>query len=93
MVSDLIVGGGGYTADYAPWRSDFAKPVVASNPARLDRETGLNTGSNPKTNLELRDRFEVDGSVDLFPEKFLGGKHELKAGHVAVLEGSQRRAA
>ena len=48
MVSDVIVGGGGYTADYAPWRSDFAKPVVASNPARLDRETGLNCGLEPE---------------------------------------------
>ena len=29
MVYDLVVGGGGYTADYAPWRSHFAKPDVS----------------------------------------------------------------
>jgi hypothetical protein len=80
MVYDLVVGGGGYTADYAPWRSKFAKPDVATNPSTFDRETTLNLGTNPKTNLELRDRFEVDSSISLFPESFLGGKHELKAG-------------
>jgi hypothetical protein len=80
MVFNVVVGGGGYTADYAPWRSKFAKPVVKGNPSRLDRETGLNTGANPKTNLELRDRFQVESSVSVFPEKFLGGQHELKAG-------------
>jgi hypothetical protein len=80
MVFNAVVGGGGYTADYAPWRSKFAKPVVKGNPSHLDRETGLNTGSNPKTNLELRDRFQVDSSISVFPEKFLGGQHELKAG-------------
>jgi hypothetical protein len=80
MVYDLVVGGGGYTADYAPWRSKFARPVGPSNPSTLDRETGLNLGSNPKTNLELRDRFEVDSSLSLFPENFLGGRHELKVG-------------
>src|SRR5207249_7964821 len=31
MVFDTVVGGGGYTADYAPWRSKLAKPVVRSN--------------------------------------------------------------
>ena len=80
MVFNTVVGGGGYTADYAPWRSKFANPVVKGNPSHLDRETGLNTGSNPKTNLELRDRFQVDSSISVFPEKFLGGQHELKAG-------------
>jgi hypothetical protein len=80
MVYDLVVGGGGYTADYAPWRSHFAKPDVPSNPTTLDRETGLNGGTNGKTNLELRDRFEVDSSISAFPENFLGGHHELKVG-------------
>jgi len=80
MVYDLVVGGGGYTADYAPWRTHFGNPVTASNPSRMDRETGLNLGSNPKTNLELRDRVELDSSLSVFPDRFLGGKHEMKVG-------------
>jgi hypothetical protein len=80
MVFDAVVGGGGYTADYAPWRSKLAKPVVRSNPSTLDRETNLNLGADQTTNLQFRDRFEVDASVSMFPEQFLGGHHELKFG-------------
>lgn len=80
MVFNVVAGYGGYLADYAPWRSNFAGPVVKGNPPRLDRETGLNLGSNPKTNLEYRDKWQVDSGLGIFPEKFLGGQHELKTG-------------
>jgi hypothetical protein len=80
MVYNLVVGGGGYIADYAPWRSRFAKPVVKGNPSRLDRDTGLNTGANVKTNYEDRERFQVDSGLSVFPERFLGGQHEFKVG-------------
>jgi hypothetical protein len=80
MVFNVVGGYGGYIADYAPWRSKFAKPVVKGNPPRFDRETTLNTGSNQKTNLEYRDKWQVDGGLGIFPEKFLGGQHELKTG-------------
>ena len=43
MVFNVVGGYGGYLADYAPWRSNFAAPAVKGNPARLDRITGLNT--------------------------------------------------
>ena len=32
MVFNLVVGGGGYIADYAPWRSSFANPVAQGEP-------------------------------------------------------------
>jgi hypothetical protein len=80
MVFNVVAGYGGYLADYAPWRSNFAAPVVKGNPPRLDRETGLNLGANPKTNLEHRDKWQVDGGLSMFPEKSFGGQHELKVG-------------
>ncbi len=80
MVFNVVAGYGGYLADYAPWRSNFAKPSVPGNPAKLDRETGLNTGANPKTNLEYRDKWQVDSGLSFFPEKSIGGQHELKVG-------------
>jgi hypothetical protein len=80
MVFNVVAGYGGYLADYAPWRSNFAGPVVKGNPSRLDRETGLNLGANPKTNLEHRDKWQIDSGLSMFPEKFLGGQHELKVG-------------
>jgi hypothetical protein len=80
MVFNVVAGYGGYLADYAPWRSNFANPVVAGNPPRMDRETTLNLGANPKTNLEYRDKWQVDSGLSIFPERFLGGQHELKTG-------------
>ena len=80
MVFNVVAGYGGYLADYAPWRSNFAAPAVKGNPPRLDRETGLNLGANPKTNLEYRDKWQVDSGLSIFPERFLGGQHELKVG-------------
>jgi hypothetical protein len=81
MVFNVVAGYGGYLADYAPWRSKFASPgAVPGNPPRLDRETTLNTGSNQKTNLEYRDKWQVDSGLSIFPERFLGGQHELKTG-------------
>jgi len=80
IVFNVVAGYGGYLADYAPWRSNFAAPVVKGNPPRLDRETGLNLGANPKTNIEYRDKWQVDSGLSFFPERFLGGRHELKTG-------------
>jgi len=80
MVFNIVGGYGGYLADYAPWRSNFAAPVVKGNPARLDRLTSLNLGSNPKTNLEYRDKWQVDSGLSMFPQKDLWGQHEVKVG-------------
>ena len=80
MVFNVVAGYGGYLADYAPWRSNFAGPVENGNPPRMDRETGLNLGANPKTNLEYRDKWQVDSGLSMFPERLFGGQHELKVG-------------
>jgi hypothetical protein len=80
MVFNVVGGYGGYLADYAPWRSNFAGPVVKGNPPRLDRVTGLNLGANPKTNLEYRDKWQVDSGLSMFPQRSFGGQHELKVG-------------
>jgi hypothetical protein len=80
MVFNVVAGYGGYLADYAPWRSKFASQSVPGNPPRFDRETTLNTGANQKTNLEYRDKWQVDSGLAMFPERFLGGQHELKVG-------------
>jgi hypothetical protein len=80
MVFNVVGGYGGYLADYAPWRSNFAAPVVKGNPPRMDRITGLNLGANPKTNLEYRDKWQVDSGLSMFPQRDLWGQHELKVG-------------
>ncbi len=80
MVFNVVGGYGGYLADYAPWRSNFSAPVVKGNPPRMDRITGLNLGANPKTNLEYRDKWQLDSGLSMYPDKFLGGQHEFKVG-------------
>ena len=80
MVFNVVAGYGGFLGDWAPWRSKFAGPVVPGNPPRLDRETGLNLGTNPRDEIEHRDKWQVDSGLSFFPERVLGGKHELKAG-------------
>jgi hypothetical protein len=80
MVFNVVGGYGGYLADYAPWRSNFASPSAKGNPPRTDRITGLNLGANPKTNLEYRDKWQLDGGISLFPQRSFGGQHELKVG-------------
>lgn len=80
IVWNVVAGNGQLKADYAPWRSRFAVPSVAGNPSRFNRETGLNTGAHPFTQLQYRDKWQIDASISMFPEEFLGGSHELKAG-------------
>ena len=80
MVFNVVGGYGGYLADYAPWRSEFAGPVVKGNPPRIDRVTGLNLGANPKTNLEYRDKWQLDSGISIFPQRSFGGQHEFKVG-------------
>lgn len=80
IVWNVVAGNGRLKADYAPWRSRFARPSEPGNPSRFNRETGLNTGAHPFTQLQYRDKWQIDGSVSVFPEEFLGGSHELKAG-------------
>lgn len=79
IVADLIAGWGGNHEDYSVARSAYGK-AVPGNPSKMDIRTGLFTGAGTGSQLNLKDRWQMDGSLSFFPEKFLGGKHELKTG-------------
>jgi hypothetical protein len=76
-----VVGG------YAGWWSDYSSYRQAEKygfplgPSRLDRESGLTTGPNAQnTALRPQDRYMIDAAYSFFPQKFLGGHHQFKAG-------------
>ncbi|MBI1874162.1 MAG: TonB-dependent receptor [Acidobacteria bacterium] len=74
-----VVGGyGGYFADYSAMRNRAY--AIAGNPSRLDRETGVRTGPYEASDQRPRDNWQADGSISFFPERFFGGRHELKTG-------------
>jgi Carboxypeptidase regulatory-like domain/TonB dependent receptor-like, beta-barrel len=79
IVANVNAGYGGNRADYSSTRSKVGA-AVPGNPSRLDRETGLRTGSSEHNNKGYSDRWQVDAGVSFFPEKFLGGRHEMKTG-------------
>lgn len=79
IVANVNAGYGGNRADYSAARSKVGK-AVPGNPSRFDRETGLRTGASDHNSKGFSDRWQVDGSISFFPEKFLGGRHELKSG-------------
>ena len=79
MVANINAGYGGNRSDYSSTRSKVGA-AVPGNPSRLDRETGLRTGSSEHNNKGYSDRWQVDGGISFFPEKFLGGRHEMKTG-------------
>ena len=74
---NVLVGYGGYDADYSAERAGFSRP---GNPSRLDRETGLRTGpaENPRRTPRYRTMF--DGGLSFFPSREVLGKHEMKVG-------------
>ena len=37
-------------------------------------------GANPKTNIEYRDKWQLDSGLSLFPQRSFGGQHEFKVG-------------
>jgi hypothetical protein len=79
IVANVNAGYGGNRADYSSTRSKVGA-AVPGNPSRLDRETTLRTGSSEHNNKGYSDRWQVDANVSFFPEKFLGGRHEMKTG-------------
>lgn len=74
---NVVAGYGGYIADYSAPRTPFSRP---GNPSRLDRETGLRTGAHESSDQRPRDRWQVDAGLSTFPNRFLGGRHEIKVG-------------
>jgi Carboxypeptidase regulatory-like domain/TonB dependent receptor-like, beta-barrel len=79
MVANLVAGWGGNHEDYSVARSKYGR-AVPGNPSKTDIRTSLSTGAGTGSQLNLKDRWQLDGSVSFFPEDLLGGKHELKAG-------------
>jgi hypothetical protein len=79
MVANIAAGYGGNRSDYSVVRSE-AGHAAPGNPSRMDRETGLRTGASEHNNKGYSDRWQTDGGFSFFPEKFLGGQHELKTG-------------
>ena len=77
MLLNVVAGYGGYIADYSADRGPYEVP---GKPSALDRETGLRTGGHESSNQQPRDRWQVDGGLSFFPQRFLGGRHELKVG-------------
>lgn len=73
VLFNVVVGNSHYDADY------FTRDE-ASGPARLNRETGIQTGPAIDTRLTPRDRWQASGGLTLFPDAFLGGRHEFKLG-------------
>jgi hypothetical protein len=80
MFLNVVAGYGGLFADYSAPRSKYAN-AVAGNPSRLDRNTGLMTGPWWDSEQTSIDRYQVDSSLSYLPERFLGGRHELKFGN------------
>ena len=85
IVANVNAGYGGNRADYSSTRSKVGA-AVPGNPSRLDRETTLRTGSSEHNNKGYSDRWQVDANVSFFPEKFLGGRHEMKSGTTTYWE-------
>jgi hypothetical protein len=85
IVANVVAGYGGNTPDYSAARSKF-NHVVPGNPSRFDKETALHTGAGDHNSLGHSDRWQADGGVTFFPETFLGGHHELKAGSTLYWE-------
>jgi hypothetical protein len=92
IVANVVAGYGGLFADYSALRTQYAKAghAIKGNPSKLDKETGLRTGPAYDQEQTFTDRWEVDGSVSFYPESFLGGRHELKAGTSLYWEGMGR---
>ncbi len=84
VLVNAVAGYSGYVTDYDAARS-YAR---ADAPPRQDLATTLNTGSAPLHQNKTRDRFQTEDSISFFPERSLGGKHELKTGISVYLDRS-----
>ncbi|MEO7134767.1 MAG: hypothetical protein ABI024_11170, partial [Vicinamibacterales bacterium] len=80
MFLNVVAGYGGLFADYSAPRSPYAN-AVKGNPSRIDLSTGLMTGPWWDSEQTSIDRYQVDSSLSYLPERFLGGRHELKFGN------------
>jgi hypothetical protein len=79
FVANLVAGWGGNHEDYSVDRSKFGK-TGPGNPSKLNRDTQLVTGSGTGATKSNKDRYQLDGSLSFFPDRLLGGRHEMKVG-------------
>ncbi len=66
----------GYVTDYDAGRS-YAQ---ANAPSRQDLETGVFTGSHVQHQGKTRDRYQLEASATIFPERRFLGQHDFKSG-------------
>jgi Carboxypeptidase regulatory-like domain len=80
MFLNVVAGYGGLFADYSAPRSPNAN-AVKGNPSRTDLTTGLITGAYWNSENSTEGKYQVDSSLNFLPDRFLGGRHELKFGN------------
>jgi hypothetical protein len=80
MVLDVVGGTSGFHGLYCPQCAPFAAPVGPSNPSTFDLQTGISGGTNSDTVTQYSNNWDVNGSLSILPDRFLGGHHELKVG-------------
>src|SRR5207244_12750076 len=66
-VLDVSAGYGGNRSDYSAARSAVGR-AEPGNPSKLDRETGLRTGSSEHNSSGSTDRWQADGGLSFVPE-------------------------
>jgi hypothetical protein len=85
MFLNVVAGYGGLFADYSAPRSPNAN-AVKGNPSRTDLTTGLITGAYWNSENSTEGKAQVDSSLNFLPDRFLGGRHELKFGNTIYLQ-------
>jgi outer membrane receptor protein involved in Fe transport len=73
---DIVAGDAGYFANY---KSNYATTPGVNDPS-IDLATGLHFGSNESLNQQPENRYQLNANISFFPERFMGGHHEMKAG-------------
>jgi hypothetical protein len=76
MLINFVGGYGGFWGDYNAMRSKW----YPGTPSRLDRDTGLRSGSGEASDQRPRYNYQYDGSFSYFPQRTIAGRHEFKTG-------------
>jgi hypothetical protein len=85
MFLNVVAGYGGLFADYSAPRSPNAN-AVKGNPSKTDLTSGLTTGAYWNSENSTEGKAQVDSSLNYLPDRFLGGRHELKFGNTIYLQ-------
>ena len=85
MFLNVVAGYGGLFADYSAPRSPNAN-AVKGNPSKTDLTSGLTTGAYWNSENSTEGKAQFDSSLNYLPDRFLGGRHELKFGNTIYLQ-------